>query len=393
MQSTSVSKGAMHPDKASLLDPVYVAAFGGQPVYFYLPTFAGGGAERVYVRLANHYAALGLDTQFIVNVERGPLRPLLSDKVHLHVLHARSAARALPKLARLMMRHKPRVLLSALTRANITAMLARTLSGSSTRMVLSERNHVSTLISAWHPLRRHGIEALIRATYRHAHAVTAVAGGVAEDIEHLGRLARDTVRVIHNPSPEQAEIDAAHASDLPHPWFAEDIPVLIAAGRLLPQKDYPTMLEAVRLVDAKRPVRLIVLGDGPQFQEMQDLARQLGLGEKVHFAGFRMNRFDYMARGGVLLLSSITEGFPNVVVEALACGCAVVSTDCAGNGPREILGGTYPNALVPVRNAAQMAEAVLYHLENRRPRADFEGVAARFAIDSVAKRYAEAARP
>jgi len=325
-------------------------------IHFYLPSFAGGGAERVFVRLANHIAERGRVVHLVVNSATGPLRDLVSDKVQLHVLGRRKAVFAMPRLVAHLRVHRPAVLISALTRTNITALVAARLALAATPVIACERNQFSVLCRNYGPIRRVLITAAVRWLYPSARAVIGNTAEVTRDIAAVARLDIGKVGVIHNPAPELLQLDLARADPANHPWFAEDSPVAIAIGRLMPQKDYPTMLRAV--AQSGSDLRLLLLGEGPEREALEAEAVRLGIADRVDFVGFRLDRFSYLVRARLFLISSITEGFPNALIEAVAAGVPAISTDCAGGGAREILGSEFPDRIVPVGDAAALADVI-----------------------------------
>ena len=168
---------------------------------------------------------------------------------------------------------------------------------------------------------------------RFADSIVAVSRGAAEDFRRVTGIPADRISVIYNPFPVQQILQSSR-QEVKHSWFAQgEPPVILAVGRLSIQKDYPTLLKAFALVRKRRAARLIFLGQGEQYQRLNTLARQLGIAMDTAFLGFVSNPFAYMARSSVFVLSSTFEGFGNVLVEAMACGTQVVSTDCP-SGPR-----------------------------------------------------------
>jgi glycosyltransferase involved in cell wall biosynthesis len=353
-----------------------------------LPSFAGGGAERVFVRLANYFAECGLKPEFVVNNAAGPVRASLSQAIPVHELGVASTLAAIPRFTSLIRRERPDAILSAMTGLNAGAVIARALSGTRTPLVISERNHLSALLKHRPMIKRVVTRQLVRTTYGCADGIIAVADGVADDLAETSGLAPGRIDTVYNPAPDETEIVKARLPPPPHPWLSEDAPTIVAVGRLMPQKDYPTLLAALAKVRAVRPdVRLIVLGDGPLLADLGEQAGHLGLQSAVHFAGFVENRFDYLVNCSLFVLSSDTEGFPNALIEALSCGAPVVSTDCAGGGPAAILGTSYGEALVPVANPCRMAEAILSELGRERPADRIAAIASRFSIASIAAQY------
>lgn len=355
---------------------------GEAGLYLYIPSFAGGGAERIFIRIANYLANEGHNVCFIVNHDGGPLKDMLSEKVNLQVLGIERGPKAILALARVLREHKPKGLISVMTRTNIVALLARRLSGQDTRVVACERNHYSTILKDFDPVRRVGVDWCVRWLYPKAHAVIGNTPGVTRDVAEAASLSPENTGVIPNPAPDGEELDAARDAAMDHPWFNDDKPVAVAIGRLLPQKDYPTMLEAV--AKSGDDLRLAVLGTGPDQDALEAYAEKLGIGDRVEFLGFRMDRFAYLVRADVFLLSSITEGFPNALIEAVAAGIPAVTTDCAGGGAQEIMGSEFPERIVPVGDAAAMADVIKGILDARAAGYD---ASEKVRAERVAQRY------
>jgi glycosyltransferase involved in cell wall biosynthesis len=198
--------------------------------------------------------------------------------------------------------------------------------------------------------------ALARRFFPSADYIVGVSAGVADDLREQIGLPSERVRVVFNPiiTPDIA-VEAAEP--VGHPWFSDGGPVLVAAGRLRPQKDFPTLLRAVALVRDRRPVRLVLLGEGPDRAELEALVDRLGLGGIVDLPGNTDNPYAYFAKCTAYVLSSRWEGLPTVLIEALACGSPIVSTDCP-SGPREILDGGSYGVLVPVGDVEALAAAI-----------------------------------
>jgi len=225
--------------------------------------------------------------------------------------------------------------------------------------------------------------------YPQAHNIVAVSQGVAEDLSTLIQLSPDRVTVIYNPVITPNLLEQALAP-LTHPWFErEQPPVILGAGRLSLQKDFPTLLRAFALVRQHRPARLVILGEGEERANLERLAIELGIQNDVSMPGFVDNPFAFMAKASVFVLSSAWEGFGNVLVEALACGCPVVATDCR-SGPREILDNGRYGRLVPVGDHEALAKAILETLDNPDFPADRQTRIQRameFSVDAAVDKY------
>jgi glycosyltransferase involved in cell wall biosynthesis len=200
---------------------------------------------------------------------------------------------------------------------------------------------------------------------------------------------RDRVETIYNPVVTP-DLESLARAAVDHPWFAGDgPPILLGAGRFVAQKDFSTLVKAFARVRAVGPARLMILGRSKRparARRLRALAEHLGVAADVALPGFAANPFAYMARASAFVLSSRWEGLPGVLIEAMACGCPVVSTDCP-SGPREILAGGSYGPLVPVGDAAALAEAILRVLALPPDRARLRTRAAEFSVEQAVDRY------
>ncbi|TVQ85402.1 MAG: glycosyltransferase [Chromatiaceae bacterium] len=299
---------------------------------------------------------------------------------------------ALPGLVRYLRRRRPRALLAAMDHANLIALWAVALAGTGTRCLVSVRSNLSAESAHANGLAGRLLLPLARRFYPRASAVIAVSAGVADDLQRHLRLAPGRLQVIHNPvlTPD---LPALAAAPPPHPWFGDGgLPVLLAAGRLAPQKDYPTLLEAFARVRRVRPARLLILGEGPQRAALAARIQALGLTPWVDLPGFTPNPFCFMRAARLFVLASAWEGLPGVLIQAMACGTPVVSTDCP-SGPREVLADGAFGALVPVGDPAALAAAILATLERPPDPARLRARAADFALAPISRRYLDLLDP
>jgi glycosyltransferase involved in cell wall biosynthesis len=206
-----------------------------------------------------------------------------------------------------------------------------------------------------------GLRGLWR-VYRRATRIVAVSDGVADEIARLAGLPPGAVTTVYNPIVDDSLAERAKAP-LVHPWLEPgQPPVLLAVGCLWPQKDYPTLLEDFAIARKSRPLRPVILGRGPVRSKLQDMTVALGVAPDVHLFDYAENPIAWMARASLLVLSSVYEGLPAVLIEALACGCPAVSTDCP-SGPSEILDKGTSGRLVPCRDPAALAASILATLD------------------------------
>lgn len=357
-------------------------------VSVFLPALAGGGAERAMLHLAQGFVQRGVKTDLVVAEAEGAYLSTVPAQVRLIDLQARSPVVVSKTLAlrRYLQQEQPDVLLSALDIAG-SATWAKRWAGVSTRVVMCVQTNLSQQFQDHQP---HTIgrlrPQLVRWFYPLADEIVAASKGVADDLARLANLPVDRVQVIYNPviSPE---IRARMQDSIDHPWFAPGAPpVVLGVGRLVSQKDFATLIQAFAQLRQQRSARLMILGEGNQRSQLEALVQQLGLGEEVALPGFVENPYAYMARSSVFALSSIFEGFGNVVAEALAAGTPVVSTDCE-SGPAEILADGEYGKLVPVRDPAALADAIAAMLNQPRRSEVLQQRAAAFSIDAITDQY------
>ncbi len=353
----------------------------------YTHSFDGGGAERVMVQLANHWAAQGAQVALVVNLADGPLQGDLDDNVTKVSLDRKRGLLAAPALASAIRKMKPAGVFSGMTEQNITACFARRLAGYRDPVVTVEHNFMSTALAGMSWGRRTLLTRLMRLSYPLADKVTAVSAESARDLEALCGLPQDSVGVLYNPIwPMDPNLDAA-PGDI-HPWFGGPDPVLLCVGRLVGQKNHANLLDALARARQTRPLRLILLGEGPLLPDLAKQAAELGVTDAVDFAGFRRNVADFLHHADLFVLSSDREGLPLSLMEALKAGTPVVSTDCR-SGPRELLEDGRHGKLVPVRDPDALAAAVLETLDTPPDRNALKARAANFATDTVARKYEE----
>lgn len=310
----------------------------------------------------------------------------------LPLLIGPDAPRVLGGVARLagyLARERPQVLLCSLNYPNLAGLLASDLCTDAPPVVITIHNHLSTAVAQSRKPRMVRLPGLVRRFFPRASAIVAVSRGVAEDAERTIGPGAPAVRTIHNAVIDE-RLEAMAAEPSGDPWLDEaGPPVILGVGKLKPQKDFQTLVRAVAKVRARRDVRLVILGDGPEEASLKALAGELGMASHLRLPGIVENPYACMARAGAFVLSSAWEGFPNVLAEALACGCPVVATDCP-SGPAEILADGRYGRLVSVGDADAMAAAIEATLEDPGTPADTaarRARAAEFSVSAAVRRY------
>jgi glycosyltransferase involved in cell wall biosynthesis len=360
-------------------------------IALFLPNLAGGGAQRVCVNLAAGFIQHGFEVDLVLARSTGELLGNVSSGVRMVDLHASRVLSALFPLADYLRREQPVALISAPDHVNLIAIWAGVLAGVNTTVMITSHNHLSVVRKQTQKLQEKLYPHLLRLFQNHAAHIVAVSKGVADDLSRTAHIPRDRISVIYNPAV-RPELDELALQPLAHPWFVDtQQPVILAVGRLVPQKDYPTLLQAFSILRAQRPVRLVILGNGKQHADLQALSIQLGVATDVDFLGFDLNPYRYMARCSVFVLSSAWEGLPVVLAEALACGAQIVSTDCP-SGPAEILDGGRYGRLVPVGDVGALADAIEKALDHPLPGSELKSRAVVFSKERAVTSYLDLVR-
>lgn len=280
----------------------------------------------------------------------------------------------------------PQAVISLLTMPNTTLLLARCIRRMDTRLIISVHNTMSVVYEHTSSKLKRSLPFLMRCLCHRADAVVAVSGGVADDLKNRIGLPGSNIEVVYNPVI-RPEIASLSEESVDHPWLIEkSCPVLVAASKLKPQKDLQMMLRAFALVRKNRRVRLIILGEGEEGEALQQLANDLGIAEDIDLAGFIKNPFAFYSRADLFVLSSAWEGLPTALIEAMGCGCPVVSTDCP-SGPQEILQGGRYGTLVQVGDQQAMAQAIEANLDSPPSRAQLLERAACFTVNKSVDHY------
>jgi glycosyltransferase involved in cell wall biosynthesis len=354
-------------------------------IAIFLRCLYGGGAERGMLNLARNFLQQKLTVDMVVVKEEGSLVEQLPPGIRLINLNAQSKFSILPKLIQYLQRERPVSMLAALHYPCEIAILAKRIAGVSTRIVVSEHNNLSQEAKRIPQLSVRLTPLAVKLFYPWADAIVAVSQGVAEDLANVTHLPKERIDLIYNPVVIP-EVFTKAKEPVNHPWFQPgEPPVILAVGRLYPQKDYPTLINAFAQVRQVRRSRLVILGEGPEEDSLNNLIRELGLEEDVAMLGFADNPYAYMAKAAVFVLSSAWEGFGNVLVEALAVGTPVVSTNCE-SGPSEILASGKYGDLTPVGDSKTMAEAILNVLAGNIKKVDFSWLN-QFTSETCAEKY------
>jgi glycosyltransferase involved in cell wall biosynthesis len=323
-----------------------------------LPELRAGGAQKVFLALAKEFVVRGVRVDLVLAQQEGDLLaevppgvrlvPLRDHKKGWKTYGAKTLAfSTLPLLIRYLRAKRPDAILSTLTGTNLIAVVAHRLARVPTRLVLRE---AATLENLRHPFF---YLPLMRGLYRRADKVVVLSSYMKNQLERKLQLLPD--KVIHIPNPvDLSKIQQDAAEPLPNDYDASR-PYALTVGRLTPQKDYMTLLEAFRVVAQSSPLRLVILGEGPDRSMIEKRIRKFELGDRIELRGFDSNPYRWMARAHIFVLSSRWEGMPNTILEARALGIPIVMTEYDPSA-REV--GGQSAILVPVGNVTALVEAI-----------------------------------
>ncbi len=346
----------------------------------------GGGAERAMLTLATEFAKREICVDLVLVKAEGEYLDMVPDGVRVFDLDSHRTYAAVPKFLRYVRRERPPTLLSTLLTTDLAALFGKLVHRKRLRVVVRQATMFSDMFDVERFKTRQFMR-LARLLMPAADAIVAVSEGAAADLRGQVPRAADKITTIYNPVVS-ADIEEQAAEAVEHPWFGDGEPVVLAAGRMSAEKDYPTLLRAFAEVARSRAARLVILGQGPDRESLLELAARLGIEDRFDLPGFDVNPFRYMARASVFVLSSRYEGFPNVLAQAMACGAPVVSTDCR-SGPSEMLEGGKWGRLVPVGDWRAMARAIEATLDDPMPAEALRARASVYSVEASVERYLE----
>ncbi len=359
-------------------------------IALFLPTLYSGGAERVQINLAEYFLGQGLKVDLVVCKYFGSLKDKVPSGVRLVSLDAFKVMFSLPAYLRYLRTARPPVVISSVENANIVSCVGKMTSSHRHRLVVRLDNSLAEPGRLPLQMHRWPMTLAIASTFHAADEFVAVSDGLKEQLGRLPGLSKKPIHRIYNPIiDKQFDARAGLTPTLPSA-IASGEPFVLAVGRLHKQKGYRHLIPAFARVVSQRPAHLVILGEGADREELQSLVGSLGIASHVHFLGYASNPLAYMRHAAVFVLSSVAEGFGNVIVEALACGTPVVSTDCP-HGPREILAGGRYGTLVPIGDVDALAHAIAASLDSPKPAMsnELKKHLQLFSIEAIGRQYLE----
>lgn len=348
--------------------------------------FSYSGVPLAQIRLGEALARQGHSVRIVFCYSDSFYALPRLNSVSVEVWNIRSIRFAVLPLALYLRADKPDVIFSAEDHLNIMVSIAALLVGSKVKISASSRVTPFDTYSSIPFTKRWILKQLAKLTAPRLNALTCVSQDMVAQYRQV--FSRSSHVCVYNPVVDANVLERMH-EEVAHAWFVDkSMPVLVAAGRLAPWKGFKYLIKALALLRSRRSARLLILGDGPLRDELQELIDFYGLHDTVELVGYVENSLKYFARADVFVLSSLVEGMPNVLVEAMMCGCTPVATDCP-TGPRELLQGGRLGYLVPVRDPEAMAAAIGCALDCPTPKSLLDQAVAPFEEKRVIDRHFE----
>ncbi|MBN2190502.1 MAG: glycosyltransferase [Candidatus Aureabacteria bacterium] len=366
-------------------------------IVFIIPTMEGGGAERTVSNLLRYLDRDKFRLSLVLYEKKVQYDIPADVKIFSlgvspspnFFIKAYNYALRIVKIAATLKNIKPDTVVSFLTDVNISTILAGFLSLSKSRLVISERNRIAAVYNIGYQKIK---KFFVRFLYRYADKIIAVSEDISGELTGCG-IDRGKITVIHNMADCKNIAVLSGDKITETNVFDGNAPVIVTAGSLTKQKNHALLLKAFKLVLEKMDAELLILGEGPLLAELESRARALQIENKVTFAGFQKNPFKYISRSAIFVLSSLWEGFPNVLPEAFACGTPVICVDC-GNICRELVKDGVNGFIVPGHDSKLLAESIIRLLEDRVLLKELAGgavaAAGEYDIEKGISRYEEA---
>ena len=344
-------------------------------IAFFIPTLGGGGAERNIINFIKNFDKKKYEVSLVLGERKGELLSEIPKGISTINFGTINSFKIFFRLIKYFQTTEADIFISTFPRFNIISLLAKIFSKTKIKIIVIEQSTISLLPLVAKTfidriISRFCLPYFVRLIYPMADAIVCVSKGVADDLSKFIPHQKSRIKVIYNPIIDKRIYQLAKEQVI-NQWFSDSkIPVILSAGRLIKAKDYPNFLKAAKLVLQEKVARFVVLGEGIEKIKLENIAKKLGISDNIVFLGFQKNPYKYMKNADVFVLSSFKEGFGNVIVEAMACGVPIISTDCK-SGPSEIIKNGENGILVPIRDPKALSMAILKLLDNPSLRQKF----------------------
>lgn len=357
-------------DRAAGLTSTEVKPNSLGKIAIYIDLLQGYGADKTLVKIAEGLADLGMDIDLVTAKKADNVGSQIHPAVNLIDLGSSrfNLVKNVVGLTNYLIEHKPAILFSSIHFNNITSACAMTLArlaGVKSQLVVRQANRLERQLKGYPFPIGAVMYPLIRIAYKKADLIICPSKGLLSDLSQFMKADESKIKLVYNPTVT-ADIFEKAQQKVDHPWFEQKSgPIILGAGRLKPQKDFKTLIKAFARVKRNSPdAKLVILGEGAQRKELESLAIELGIKEDVDLVGFKENPYAFIAKADVFVLSSIYEGLPNILIEALALKKKIVATNCP-SGPAEILNFGKYGSLLPTSSPFLLEAAIVKALEEQ----------------------------
>jgi glycosyltransferase involved in cell wall biosynthesis len=345
-----------------------------------------GGIGRSLANLANALYRLGYRIDILVDKQEFPYAREVADGINIRRLRTSHRIGGIGHLLSYVIRYKPNVVLTPFVQLTVLTVRTRSLFRMPLRIYANLHSTYSVDFTGLPPEKRKRRITDMKKYYPRCDGIIAVSKGVAEDFSNLTGIPGEKIKTIHNPIVTDALIQSSENRP-DHEWFSPgQPPVLLGMGRLIDSKNFDELIHAFITVRREKECRLVLLGDGPARAGLEQLANTSPFAKDIMFMGHQDNPFPFLRYSSILVLSSSYEGLPSTLIESLAVGTPVVSTDCP-HGPREILEDGRFGELVSVHDPAALSEAIKRTIENPLDGSTLKTAAEKFRDTSIAGSY------
>ncbi len=328
----------------------------------------------------------GVNVEILLRKMDSPYIEKLDPAIKLTTAWSTSTILGVPCIANYFNLAKPDIFIAPSISNTLLALRARKFSFHKPKIIARIHNNYSSEFAKVNPVTRRRYLYRLKKFYPKCDGIIGVSNGVADDFATLSKIDRMKIHACPNPVISD-QLQTLAQQDIAHSWLQDsEPPVLLGVGRLSIQKDFTTLVSAFAEVRKTLACKLIILGKGSQRGRLEKLCESLGISDDVDMVGYWENPYPWLKRASMFVLSSAWEGSPNVLIEALGVGTAVVSTDCPG-GAREILKCGRYGPLVPVGNVKALATVILDTFRNMPDEACLLEAAERYRIERSSQSY------
>lgn len=332
-------------------------------ILFILDVFEFGGAQRVLLNILRFLNRSRFTPILTLLKGKGNYMKMLPQDVTVYNLNLKRARFGVFDLVRILKITRPHIVFSTVNYIDEVVNVALRVYTGSYKLILRSPNFPSQNIYKYPVYTR----LISRWSYNRADMIVASTKAMKLDLLHIFDLPLEKVKLVHNPVDLQliSSLSKKSIEEKLYTEWNDYIPVIISMGRLTEQKGFSYLIRAFKMVQNELPSKLVIIGDGTEKKYLKNLTESLGITEDVIFLGLQSNPYKYLINSDLFVLSSLWEGFPNSLVEAMACGIPVISTDCP-SGPSEIITPGIDGLLVPPGNPEAMAFAISKVLNNKK---------------------------